>query len=348
MPIQNLREFPFTLNGQQYTVIGMANPTRSNQITDAITELQNLGVKHVIALEPDSNSQQSIMAAKMQYTRMPVRDFKAPTRLDFEQAFTIITTPNTGVVAIHCAAGLGRTGAVLASLKLRELIETDHSTDNSTDKSTDKTSMVLLGRFSSVKYTLSTPLVAQAIQAIRNVGLGPGGTPEEKSVEMPEQVDALCKLQCVLQNNQQANTTPIAHHIAIQVAQALLASLKPDNPGYTKLNELIVNGVSDDGTLNRLICTIQKIAAADSVLASDNPEVNSCYQHIMAHQAQKTLCNWLKDCSHVFFVNRKNDCWEFCEFISQCCGALIVAIKSCCNELTCGYSSIDLSIHPIA
>jgi len=89
---------------------------------------------------------------------------------------------------IHCGEGFGRTGTMIASLILRQLIKEKPEASNEKNVKLDMPS-----EHSKVKEVKTTPIVARAIQLSRiNYA--------ETSVEMDKQVAALEKYQNYLQN----------------------------------------------------------------------------------------------------------------------------------------------------
>ena len=91
---------------------GMARP-------DALEELvwlRRQGIELVISLTEDPLRRDWINDAGLMAMHLPVVDMEAPTQEQLEQAVSAITRANEQQmgVAVHCGAGLGRTGVVLA------------------------------------------------------------------------------------------------------------------------------------------------------------------------------------------------------------------------------------------
>jgi hypothetical protein len=122
---------------------------------------------------------------------------------------------------MHCGAGHGRTGTVLAALKLRELLE-----DNPELKEHQEvTSMLFVGHYGGKQFIPCTPLVKEAVLEIR------GAKDSKGSVEISKQIDFLCQYQAHLisQRNKEGKIPNEAfsdHHDVLLIAKEVIIILE--------------------------------------------------------------------------------------------------------------------------
>lgn len=86
---------------------------------DEIEDLRRLGITSVLSLT--ERAPPEIVAAGFQHLELPIRDFHPPTpgQLDAAVSFLEKTVNSGGACAVHCGAGLGRTGTVIAAWLVR-------------------------------------------------------------------------------------------------------------------------------------------------------------------------------------------------------------------------------------
>jgi len=103
--------FDWIVEGQ---VAAMASPWPED-----VPELRRLGITAVLSLT--SRAPPAVAEAGFESLALPVRDFHAPTpgQLDAAVEFIERTVAKGGACAVHCGAGLGRTGTVVAAWLVR-------------------------------------------------------------------------------------------------------------------------------------------------------------------------------------------------------------------------------------
>jgi len=87
---------------------------------DEVERLPGLGITAVLSLS--ETVPEGVDAARLAHLHLPVRDFTPPTAAQLAEAVDFIgrAVRAGGAVAVHCGAGLGRTGTVCAAWLVRE------------------------------------------------------------------------------------------------------------------------------------------------------------------------------------------------------------------------------------
>jgi atypical dual specificity phosphatase len=93
-------------------VAAMARP----ESLDQLAWLRQQGLEVLLSLTEDPPRRDWVNDAGMLLVHVPVEDMEAPTQEQLDRCVSAITRANGQHlgVAVHCSAGMGRTGAVLA------------------------------------------------------------------------------------------------------------------------------------------------------------------------------------------------------------------------------------------
>ena len=98
-----------------------------DQLTDHLTELQGYGIGAIVSLTETPIDEFAVADAGMTYTHIPIVDMTAPNERQLLMALEAIDIAHADgrSVLVHCLAGQGRTGTVLAAWRIRQGSTTD-------------------------------------------------------------------------------------------------------------------------------------------------------------------------------------------------------------------------------
>lgn len=110
-----LENFSFVVPG---LLAGCARPGSSAPLQVDLQEMQANGIGVLVTLTEASFNPALIREAGLEYRHIPVVDFSPPSEAQFTEFVELVEdfrTKEKGAVLVHCAAGIGRTGSMLAA-----------------------------------------------------------------------------------------------------------------------------------------------------------------------------------------------------------------------------------------
>ncbi|MDX2346212.1 MAG: hypothetical protein QNK11_05010 [Legionella sp.] len=194
---ENYREIDFKIADKNTKIAGMARPDFGDaNAAEGIQFLSDNKYTTIISLQPSDEIKALAenCDTPIEYIEQKVKDFMSPSIDQFEAIYhrikSGVSTPGEKVV-IYCGEGFGRTGTVLAALKLKELMIAASLKKPLINE--DKTSDIKLGHHAENPGLFDcTPMVKQAIEDVR------GYQGSGKSVEIEAQVNQLHQYQLYL------------------------------------------------------------------------------------------------------------------------------------------------------
>ncbi|MDX2346307.1 MAG: hypothetical protein QNK11_05510, partial [Legionella sp.] len=189
---KNYREVDFKIAGKNIKIAGMARPGFESQKPEKVFQfLSKNDYTTIISLQPNEVDKQ--LAGKchppIEYIEQQVKDFTSPSIEHFEAIYDRIkigdSNPNEKIV-IYCGEGFGRTGTVLAALKLKELMQAISMNQALIDEKL--TSAIKLGKHAEKAGLFQcAPMLAKAIKAIRKHPESSDSVENEKQVRQLQQ-----------------------------------------------------------------------------------------------------------------------------------------------------------------
>ncbi len=93
----------------------MARPGRSRPLEEDLDFLRAQGIGAIVSVSERPLDEAVVRRHGLRYLHLPVPDFCAPTIAQIEQFLIFLEAADSnGAIAVHCYAGQGRTGTLLA------------------------------------------------------------------------------------------------------------------------------------------------------------------------------------------------------------------------------------------
>ena len=115
----NFRNFSFVIPQR---LAGMCHPGHGKQLEESLSFLKSKGITAIVTLTERSLSQRILQRHGFQHIHIPISDFSCPSLAQITTFVEFVESiiSKDEAVAVHCQAGIGRTGTMLACYLVKD------------------------------------------------------------------------------------------------------------------------------------------------------------------------------------------------------------------------------------
>jgi atypical dual specificity phosphatase len=110
-------------------VAGSAHPGQASGLVSSLSSLREHGILAILSLTEEPLEFSALREFEMNYLHVPVDDFTAPTPEQIEESMDFMQEQieQKNGVMVHCHAGIGRTGTILACFMVKQNMDANQA-----------------------------------------------------------------------------------------------------------------------------------------------------------------------------------------------------------------------------